>query len=175
MSNVFGVVPSQAQGVTLPFRVRSRNNTQFATLFREGMTLVEETADYLDGPGRREAKRLQPMASLAYATESMRLTTRLTQLATWLLARRAEMNGEPVLPGAGDGAGLFMPLTRSANTKAYAEMPERLKALIESCARLHERIHRLEAPQPPEEEPASRANPVATQVARIEAAFGNRA
>ena len=45
------------------------------TLFREGMDLVEETAAYLDGVGRTEAKALDRSVSLTYATESMRLTT----------------------------------------------------------------------------------------------------
>ena len=48
----------------------------FADLFRDGMALVEETAAYLDGPGRQESKKLERNAALAYATESMRLTTR---------------------------------------------------------------------------------------------------
>src|SRR5262245_53292405 len=95
MSNPFGVVPPSH--VTIPFRPRA-NKESFMALFREGMALVEETANYLDGEGRRESKALVPFVSLAYATESMRLTTRLTQLATWLLARRAELNGEDLPP-----------------------------------------------------------------------------
>jgi len=50
------------------------------------MDLVEETAAYLDGDGRTEAKTLERSVSLTYATESMRLTTRLMQLASWLVA-----------------------------------------------------------------------------------------
>jgi regulator of CtrA degradation len=49
----------------------------FKALFSEGMTLVEEAASYLDGPGRAESRALAGAASLAYSTESMRLTTRL--------------------------------------------------------------------------------------------------
>ena len=37
--------------------------------FREGMELVEETAAYLDGDGRRESKMLSRAAALAYAAE----------------------------------------------------------------------------------------------------------
>ena len=47
----------------------------FSRLFHDGMKLVEETAAYLDGPGRQESRRLDRSASLGYATESMRLTT----------------------------------------------------------------------------------------------------
>ena len=61
------------------------------------MGLVEHTAAYLDGPGRNEAKALARAAALAYATESMRLTTRLMQLASWLLLHRAVKEGEMTL------------------------------------------------------------------------------
>src|SRR6516225_4327360 len=64
------------------FGERLANSQAFADLFRDGMALVEETASYLDGPGRKESKKLERTAALAYATESMRLTTRLMQLAS---------------------------------------------------------------------------------------------
>ena len=63
-------------------------------LFREGMALVETTANYLDGQGRVDSRGLKQSGALAYASESMRLTTRLMQLASWLLLRRAVRNGE---------------------------------------------------------------------------------
>src|SRR5436190_19902604 len=72
----------------------------FADLFRDGMALVEETAAYLDGPGRQESKKLSRNGALAYATESMRLTTRLMQLASWLLLHRAVKEGEVSLAQA---------------------------------------------------------------------------
>ncbi len=78
---------SETQPVS--FGERLANSQAFADLFRDGMALVEETATYLDGPGRAESKVLQRSAALAYATESMRLTTRLMQLASWLLLHRA--------------------------------------------------------------------------------------
>jgi regulator of CtrA degradation len=55
---------------------------------------VEETARYLDGRGREEARALPRKASLLYAGESMRVTTRLMQAASWLLVQRAVRDGE---------------------------------------------------------------------------------
>ena len=66
----------------------------FKRTFEEGMSMVEETATYLDGKGRAESKLLPSKAALAYAGESMRLTTRLMQLASWLLLHRAVKEGE---------------------------------------------------------------------------------
>src|SRR5215217_3548590 len=82
------------------FGARLAGSQAFSLLFREGMALVEETAGYLDGPGRRESKTLERSAALAYATESMRLTTRLMQLASWLLLHRAVKEGEMSLAQA---------------------------------------------------------------------------
>ena len=61
----------------------------FQPLFNEGMALVDETAVYLDGAGRVEAKAMSKAAATLYAAESMRLTTRLMQVASWLLLQRA--------------------------------------------------------------------------------------
>jgi len=75
----------------------------FARTFKEGMALVEEAAAYLAGPGRTVSKRLPRAAALAYAGESMRLTTRLMQVASWLLVQRAMRDGEiPVAEAASD-------------------------------------------------------------------------
>src|SRR5580693_2139185 len=84
----------------VPFGERLAASQNFSQLFREGMKLVEETAAYLDGPGRQESKRLDRTTSLSYATESMRLTTRLMQLASWLLLHRAVNEGEMSLAQA---------------------------------------------------------------------------
>src|SRR5271167_2925157 len=66
----------------------------FERTFNEGMALVEETARYLDGKGRLESRDLPRKAALLYAGESMRVTTRLMQAASWLLIQRAVHDGE---------------------------------------------------------------------------------
>ena len=45
---------SEAQPVS--FGARLANSQVFADLFRDGMALVEETATYLDGPGRQNPR-----------------------------------------------------------------------------------------------------------------------
>ena len=51
-------------------------------------------------PGRTGGQALERPPALAYATESMRLTTRLMQLASWLLLHRAVKEGEMTLAQA---------------------------------------------------------------------------
>lgn len=174
MSSTSGVRPPKSgDDVTIPFRPKTQRNEQFFALFKEGMTLVEETANYLDGPGRRQSKTLTPFVSLAYATESMRLTTRLTQLATWLLARRAVINGEPLPPaGSVHDPLLLPPIARSSQTKGYEELPSQLKQLIDASFDLHEKIYRYDAIQRGEIKPSDdKPNPVAKQFAQLHAAF----
>ncbi len=67
---------------------------RFRTLFRDGMALVEESATYLDSQGRQSARSLARSSAMLYGAESMRLTTRLMQLASWLLLQRAATEGE---------------------------------------------------------------------------------
>ena len=76
---------SSSNVATVNFFTKFTSSEQFEKVFREGMSLVEETANYLDGPGRLDARVLERHGAIAYATESMRLTTRLMQLASWLL------------------------------------------------------------------------------------------
>jgi len=66
----------------------------FKRTFDEGMSLVEETARYLDGQGRAESRALSRKAAIRYAGESMRLTTRMMQAASWLLVQRAVHDGD---------------------------------------------------------------------------------
>ena len=42
----------------VPFGKTFVQSDAFRALFREGMGLVEETAAYLDGPGREESRKL---------------------------------------------------------------------------------------------------------------------
>jgi len=68
---------SQSESALVLFSERLTNSAAFGTLFREGMDLVEESAAYLAGAGCAEAKALDCSVCLTYATESMRLITRL--------------------------------------------------------------------------------------------------
>src|SRR4029077_11928509 len=85
---------TSSPAVTISFGERFAASDQFDAIFKEGMALVERTASYLGGPGRKEARLLHGPVSVLYATESMRLTTRLLELASWLMIRRALKAGE---------------------------------------------------------------------------------
>lgn len=147
----------------------------FKSLFREGMALVEETAGYLDGVGRDEAKLLRRSTAMAYANESMRLTTRLMQLASWLLLQRAVNEGQMTHAQAASEKHRVR-LARqeiACPPELFEELPERLRDLSVKSMRLQARIFHLDqslaAAQAPERfVPPS---PIASQVERLRVAF----
>ena len=133
-------------GMTISFGERYLGSERFQAIYREGMELVESTARYLDGEGRQEGKGLKGNASLTFATESMRLTTRLMNVASWLLIRRSVNNGEMTQERARrerlklkiDSIG------RPSHIKGYAEMPARLRELIEASFALQDKVIKLD-------------------------------
>src|SRR6478736_8036994 len=158
------------------FGERLANSDVFSTLFREGMALVEETATYLDGAGRAESKKLERGAALAYATESMRLTTRLMQLASWLLLHRAVKEGEMSLAQASkEKTKVKLASTDTYDASNIELLPVTLRGLIERSQKLYAKVRRLDATmysQSAAERQPTTANPVERQLGLLKAAFG---
>jgi regulator of CtrA degradation len=157
------------------FGERVANSQAFADLFRDGMALVEETATYLDGAGRAESKQLARSAALAYATESMRLTTRLMQLASWLLLHRAVKEGEMSLAQANkEKTKVKLSATDSHDPHNIELLPEKLRALIVRSQSLHAKVRRLDATihNRTAGERTTMPNPVERQLGLLKAAFG---
>jgi regulator of CtrA degradation len=155
------------------FSERLTNSAAFSNLFREGMDLVEETAAYLDGAGRAEAKALDRAASLTYATESMRLTTRLMQLASWLLLHRAVKEGEMTLTQANrEKTKVKLSAADPGAADMIEKLPEHLQDLIARSMSLQSRVRRLDATiHSPVAERAAIGNPLVPQLNRLKAAF----
>lgn len=148
----------------------------FRSMFREGMLLVEETAAYLDGPGREDSRLLPRDLSLAYATESMRLTTRLMQVASWLLVQRAVAEGELTQEQARNERNrVRIGDSGPATDKAVIDqLPLRLQALIDASIRMQVRVTHLEGQISGEIAPDAALparNEVASQLDRLKAAF----
>src|SRR5687767_6032312 len=166
---------SQGETALVQFSERLTNSAAFGTLFREGMDLVEETAAYLDGVGRTEAKALDRSVSLTYATESMRLTTRLMQLASWLLLHRAVKEGEMTLSQANkEKAKVKLAAGEPGDSDTVKLLPERLRLLIDRSKKLNDQVRRLDAniyapPLAPDR--PKPGNPVERQLGLLKAAF----
>lgn len=122
------------------------DSIMFDKTFDEGMALVEETAHYLDGRGREEARVLPRKAAMLYAGESMRVTTRLMQAASWLLVQRAVRDGD--MARAEALSERYRLGSREICLGACAEdispLPEELKDLLERSDSLYRRLARLD-------------------------------
>jgi regulator of CtrA degradation len=118
----------------------------FERTFDEGMALVEETARYLDGRGRQESRELPRKASLLYAGESMRVTTRLMQAASWLLIQRSVHDGEMrAEDAAGDRYRLgSKEICLGGRADVVDALPAILQDLLERSDNLYRRIARLD-------------------------------
>jgi regulator of CtrA degradation len=155
------------------FGERLASSQVFATLFRDGMALVEETASYLDGSGRTDSKKLERSAALVYATESMRLTTRLMQLASWLLLHRAVKEGEMTLAQAHkEKSKVRLAACEPGDVKSIALLPEKLQELIARSTKLQADVRRLDATMhAPTPVRIVVGNPVERQLGLLKAAF----
>lgn len=169
---------STRRNAPIDFADRLANSEMFSALFRDGMALVEETAAYLDGEGRVQSKSLPRAGSLAYATESMRLTTRLMQMASWLLLQRAVNEGEMSAEQAGNEKNKVRldTLSSTRGGSGWQDLPQELRDLIERSVRLQERIQHLDRMiyESRHAETAAIDNPVAVQLDVLNAAFGSR-
>lgn len=146
----------------------------FERTFEEGMDLVEETAAYLDGSGRQDSKQLSRTAALAYAAESMRLTTRLMQVASWLLVQRAVREGDMKAVDACEDRYRLGAQEISGNKvpEGFEELPNGLFTLLERSERLYDRILHLDRRMYIDQTGEPEVHPVLSQMDRLQAAFG---
>jgi regulator of CtrA degradation len=143
----------------------------FDRTFEDGMELVEETAAYLDGAGRHDAKQLIRPAALAYAGESMRLTTRLMQVASWLLVQKAVKDGAMGANAACEDRYRLREAPEDQDADVH-DMPPALMMLVDRSTRLYERILHLDRRMYVDQSEEVALNPVLSQMDKLQAAFG---
>jgi regulator of CtrA degradation len=170
--------PFCSEDKTVSFGEKLAASEQFLVLFQEGMDLVSRAAAYLDGDGREDAKALPRQVAVAYAVESMRLTTRLMQIASWLLLQRAVNEGELSRAEAAAEKRRVRLSEQDVVSKddAFASLPPRLRDLIGLSLRLQARIIHLDLLIYKSRETRGRENampsPVKRQIEQLRAAFG---
>ena len=161
----------------ISFAQKMVSSSGFKTLFRDGMKLVEETASYLDGDGRTHANALSRMGALAYASESMRLTTRLMQMTSWLLLQRAVNEGELTQEEAvvEHRKVRMKPQDNVNGDEMISLLPEALQELIARSLNMQNRVLKLDAVlmgEDEQDEPV--VNLVAARFSALEAAINLR-
>src|SRR5690554_5214068 len=134
------------RAVTVNLAERRVFSGSFKPLYNEGMALVERAAEYLDGKGRTDAKRLSRHAATLYAAESMRLTTRLMQIASWLLLQRAANSGEMTRDQvAAEKAKVRLDTaSASTDTAGWTELPDTFRTIVDHSLRLQALVRRMD-------------------------------
>ncbi|APH74253.1 protease adaptor protein RcdA [Aquibium oceanicum] len=170
--------PVRQSATTIKLAERRVFSASFKPLYDEGMGLVEQTAEYLDGDGRAAAKGLSRIGATLYAAESMRLTTRLMQIASWLLLQRAANSGEMTREQVAAEKTKVRLDTASAQEGAsgWEELPAAFKSLVDRSLSLQSLVRRMDdeiyghGAEPVQTSP--RPNPVSDQITLLHTAFG---
>ena len=116
----------------------------FGKTYGEAMSLLVEARDYLAHREPIDRAALVVENRLRFCSETMRLTSRLTQLMAWLLAQRAVYQGEISQERALDGHGALAGLDICMRDEATDNLPQRLASLLDRSRRLYVRVARLD-------------------------------
>lgn len=116
-----------------------------AALYTEAMLLADEARSYFDSEGQLERAALDPVLRVAYSCESLRVTTRLMHVVSWLLVRKAVAAGEMT---EAEGEAPERRLGRAGDTELdsarLGQLPPRAREIIEASRDLYERVKRLD-------------------------------
>ncbi len=150
----------------------------FNRLYDQGMGLIEEVAAYLDGEGRAQSRQLSRETGFLYATESMRLTTRLMQLASWLLLQRAVQEKEISAESARDEKSKvkFSATPSQRGGPGWDELPQEFLNYIAKGDELYDRVVRFDSYDRQEIPaiPSKDDNDIVDQLTRLRDAFGTK-
>lgn len=141
------------------------------SLYLEAMVMADEARSYFDGSMIGD-DLVDPLRRVAFACESLKVTTRLMHIIAWLLSQRAWQRGEIGDLDLHDDKYRLGPANWS-ETAAVADFPFAARSLISASqdlydrvARLQDRMDRMTAPASPAE-----ASPARALLDRLHSAF----
>ncbi len=137
-------------------------------LYTEAMLLADEARSYFDDAGQKDREPLDPFTRVAFACESLKVTTRIMHIVAWLLTQRAIESGEI---GIRDGRRPERRLGHAQETdpQIVERLPGAAQRLIGASADLYARIKRLDEGQIADEPAAS---PARALMGRLERGLG---
>lgn len=118
----------------------------FHRTYDETMALLIETRNYVAYHEVIDQRALSPQIRLQASYESLRVTSRLTQVMAWLLAQKACHAGELTLQqAAGDDYALSGgAICTDPSGADNMELPGGLRSLLDRSHRLYLRVERLD-------------------------------
>lgn len=113
-------------------------------LYLEAMVLTDEARSYFDVEGQQDQLLLDPRGKLGFACESLRVTTKLMQVVSWLLVQKAVQGG-----------GVSVPERRPERLTSFYSLdeeaieldllPERALEIALATNDLYDRVRRLDS------------------------------
>lgn len=148
-------------------------------LYVEAMVLADEARAYFDYEGEMERQQLEPHERVLFSCESLKVTTRLMHVISWLMHIRSVASGENRQPHFADSINL---LDQQAEHESEAPkgLPLRAQAIIGASVELYLKACRLDdgrsngregALEAGGEQNAARQNPAHALLERIEKAL----
>lgn len=115
--------------------------------YREALALTREIRDYIAHQWRRDCEDLPPAAKLTASCESMRLTSRATQIMAWLFVQKALHAGEISREEAcaPERRLAEQSLCMQTHHEEAGILPDRMSELLQRSHDLYLRIQRLDA------------------------------
>lgn len=116
----------------------------FSRTYDEAQGLVVEALDY--ARDKSELSRQPTAVSLVHSLESLRLTTRLTQISAWLLFQRAVHAGELTLEQAAAPANRLdgRDICLDRRGESMADLSPTFRDLLLRSRKLYQRVARLD-------------------------------
>jgi regulator of CtrA degradation len=125
---------------------RPRRAVYFDRTYRETMTLLLETRDYMRFREPVDRRAMPDDHRLVVNCEALRLTSRLTHIMAWLLIQKAVHAGEITAAEAASEAHRLagQSVCRTHGTPGDISMPPALATLLERSYHLYTRVERLD-------------------------------
>jgi len=143
-------------------------------LYKEAINLADEARTYFAVHSKVDRKRLNPMERVMYTCESLRISTRLMHVISWLMVRKAVANGELTeAEGARPERQLGdLELCRNSSATELKRLPPAVVSLTLRSQSLFQRAYRLqETGSRMTQGRAGSSNPVAAMLEDLETAY----
>jgi regulator of CtrA degradation len=129
-----------------PWATPTRSAVYFDRTYRETMTLLVETRDYMRFREPADRRAMPDDHRLVVNCEALRLTSRLTHIMAWLLIQKAVHAGEmtAIEAAAEDHRLAGQSVCRERQVFGDVTMPPALQKLLERSYALYTRVERLD-------------------------------
>lgn len=139
-----------------------------SSLYTEALLMMDESRSYFEAEQLAERDALGPVARVAFACESLRVTTRLMHVVAWLMARR--MPTQARLSDAG-ACMSPLPVMNPSEDAHLALLPPMGQQIVRASMDLYERVRRLDEEAQDDELPLSRVSPARSLMQRLQRVY----